>query len=211
VALFCGIRTTTTARRIEWVEPRANAPCENDLSERRSPSIGGWLRQAETEEENEDDPLAQSRNRGRLSFESPKMHGAVGWAIRAFTPVFDGLWALARPSTQVRDSRAPCPRVTDRRVRTKEHVGTAYEGFLTWTRSAGVFAHPTSLNMSDHRRLSALCPDEFESESCPPMTGRITPARNQTATMAGIHMRICPKKRPSHFDGFMRAAQSRIA
>src|SRR5262249_35084923 len=24
------------------------------------------------------------------------MHGLVGWAIRAFTPVFDGLWALVR-------------------------------------------------------------------------------------------------------------------
>src|SRR5262245_40901353 len=33
----------------------------------------------------------------------------VGWAIRAFTPVFDGLWALALPSLRRKDFRAPCP------------------------------------------------------------------------------------------------------
>src|SRR5262249_49627098 len=32
------------------------------------------------EERNAGDPLAQSRNRGRFSFESMKMHGIVGWA-----------------------------------------------------------------------------------------------------------------------------------
>ena len=64
---------------------------------------------------------------------------------------------------------------------------------------------------ADQRRLSEACPGaELESESCPPMTGRITPARKHTATTAGIHMRTCPKMRPGHFDWFMRAAQSRI-
>jgi hypothetical protein len=27
----------------------------------------------------------------------------VGWAIRALTPVFDGLWALALPSIRMRE------------------------------------------------------------------------------------------------------------
>src|SRR5262249_28648398 len=61
------------------------------------------------------------------------------------------------------------------------------------------------------RRRYAVCPPEFESASYPPMTGRTTPARKHSATRAGSHRRICPKKRAGRLDGFMRAVQSRIA
>ncbi len=48
-------------------------------------------------------------DRGAQGSDAVAAAGIVGWAIRAFTPVFDGLLALARLGQTKPTSRTPCP------------------------------------------------------------------------------------------------------
>src|SRR5262249_34463829 len=76
-------------------------------------------------------PWPRAANRGRYYFESMKMHGIVGWAK-----------ALARPSTRMRDSRAPCPRRHNSQLR-KTAWARRTRDFGLRHRTADAFAHPT--------------------------------------------------------------------
>src|SRR5262245_63112386 len=90
----------------------------------------------------------------------------VGWAIRALTPVFDGLWALAVPFHIGKACRAPCSPSASM-LDAPLLVGTAHE-------------KPFVVEEQCHR----LCPP-YNSACCehavtaPPRAARVRPPRVQ--------------------------------
>src|SRR5215468_9738320 len=72
------------------------------------------------------------------------INDAVGWAIRAFTPVFDGPWALARHFHCDQTYRTPCPRGLSHLLGGVTAWARRTRGLNTLPHIASAFAHPTA-------------------------------------------------------------------